>query len=63
MSSGEAEDLLRMLRDSAADYVNRSDMPRDVRGWRGKPEGYDAARWDEMVQLGWVGLRPMYEKT
>jgi len=57
MSSGEAEDLLRMLRDSAADYVNRSDMPRDVRAWRGKPDGYDAARWDEMVQLGWVGLR------
>ena len=57
MSSGEAEDLLRMLRDSAADYVNRSDMPRDVRAWRGKPEGYDAARWEEMVQLGWVGLR------
>ena len=31
MSSGEAEDLMRMLRDSAADYVNRSDMARDVR--------------------------------
>lgn len=57
MSSGEAEDLLRMLRDSAADYVNRSDMARDVRAWRRKPEGYDSARWDEMVQLGWVGLR------
>ncbi len=57
MSSGEAEDLLRMLRDSAADYVNRSEMARDVRAWRQKPEGYDSARWDEMVQLGWVGLR------
>ena len=44
MSSGDAEDLLRMLRDSAADYVNRSDMARDVRAWRHKPEGYDAAR-------------------
>lgn len=57
MSSGEAEDLLRMLRDSAADYVKRSDMARDVRAWRKKPDGYDPARWDEMVQLGWVGLR------
>lgn len=57
MSSGEAEDLLRMLRDSAADYVKRSDMARDVRAWRKKREGYDSARWDEMVQLGWVGLR------
>jgi len=57
MSSGEAEDLMRMLRDSAADYVNRSDMARDVRAWRSKPEGYDLARWNEMVQLGWVGLR------
>lgn len=57
MSSGEAEDLLRMLRDSAADYVNRSDMARDVRAWRHKPQGYDAARWNEMTQLGWVGLR------
>ena len=57
MSSGEAEDLMRMLRDSAADYVNRSDMARDVRAWRNKPEGYDSARWNEMVQLGWVGLR------
>lgn len=57
MSSGDTEDLLRMLRDSAADYVNRSDMARDVRAWRHKPEGYDPARWAEMVQLGWVGLR------
>ncbi len=57
MSSGETEDLLRMLRDSAADYVNRSDMARDVRAWRKRPEGYDAARWNEMTQLGWVGLR------
>ncbi|HMN73898.1 MAG TPA: acyl-CoA dehydrogenase family protein [Rhodoblastus sp.] len=57
MSSGETEDLLRMLRDSAADYVNRSEMARDVRAWRQKPEGYDAQRWNEMVQLGWVGLR------
>ena len=57
MSSGEGEDLLRMLRDSAADYVNRSEMARDVRAWRMKPQGYDAARWSEMVELGWVGLR------
>ena len=57
MSASDGEDLLRMLRDSAADYVNRSEMARDVRAWRKKPEGYDAARWDEMVQLGWVGLR------
>ncbi len=57
MSSGDADDLMRMLRDSAADYVNRSDMARDVRAWRHKPEGYDAARWSEMAQLGWIGLR------
>ena len=57
MSSGDAEDLLRMLRDSAADYVNRSDMARDVRAWRHRPEGYDSARWGEMAQLGWIGLR------
>ncbi|MFV0280419.1 MAG: acyl-CoA dehydrogenase family protein [Rhodoblastus sp.] len=57
MSSQDSEDLLRMLRDSAADYVNRSDMARDVRAWRKKPEGYDPARWNEMAQLGWAGVR------
>lgn len=57
MGTEDADDIRGMLRDSAADYVKRSDIARDVRAWRRKPEGFDPKRWSEMVELGWVGLR------
>ncbi len=55
--SHETDDTRRLLRESAADFVARSDIGAAVRAWRHKPEGFDAQRWSEMVQLGWVGLR------
>ncbi|MDE2362216.1 MAG: acyl-CoA dehydrogenase family protein [Hyphomicrobiales bacterium] len=53
----EADEIQRMLRDSAADYIGRTDIAASVRGWRHKAPGFDRARWREMAELGWVGLR------
>lgn len=57
MSTQEADETRRLLRESAADFVARGDVGANVRPWRRNPAGYDAQRWNEMVQLGWVGLR------
>ena len=53
----EADDIKRMLRDAAADYVGRTDPAANVRAWRHKAPGFDVARWSEMAELGWAGLR------
>jgi alkylation response protein AidB-like acyl-CoA dehydrogenase len=53
----EADDIQRMLRDSAADYIGRTDIGANVRAWRRKAPGFDAARWREMAELGWAGIR------
>ena len=53
----DADDIQRMLRDAAADYVGRTDTSANVRAWRRKPPGYDSGRWREMAELGWVGIR------
>ena len=53
----ESGEMQRMLRDSAADYVSRTDVSANVRQWRGKAPGFDRARWSEMAELGWLGIR------
>ena len=53
----DALDMRRMLRESAADVVARADPAKSVRAWRGVAPGYDAARWREMADLGWLGIR------
>ena len=53
----DALEMRRMLRDSAADFVARSDLATNVRGWRAREPGYDRARWREMAELGWLGIR------
>ena len=53
----EADDIQRMLRDSAADYIGRTDVGANVRAWRHKAPGYDRARWRELAELGWAGIR------
>ena len=53
----DALEMRRMLRDSAADFVARSDLATHVRAWRAKEPGYDRARWREMAELGWLGIR------
>jgi alkylation response protein AidB-like acyl-CoA dehydrogenase len=55
--SDDGDEMRRMLRDSAADFVARSDLAKNVRAWRGKTPGFDRARWSEMAGLGWTGIR------
>lgn len=55
--SDETDETRRLLRESAADFVARADVGANVRPWRRKAPGYDRARWREMAELGWVGLR------
>ena len=53
----DALEMRRMLRDSAADFVARSDLAKHVRAWRAKEPGFDRARWSDMAGLGWLGIR------
>ena len=53
----EGDDIQRMLRDAAADFVGRGDPAANVRAWRHKAPGFDRGRWTEMAELGWAGLR------
>ncbi|MDF1481604.1 acyl-CoA dehydrogenase [Extensimonas sp. H3M7-6] len=46
-----------MLRHAAADYFAQDGNGRGMREWRGKPPGFDKARWREMAAMGWTGLR------
>lgn len=55
--SNETDETRRLLRESAADFVARGDVGANVRPWRHKAPGYDPARWREMAELGWIGLR------
>ena len=50
-------EMRRMLCESAADFVSRADLAKAVREWRGKEPGFDRARWQEMADLGWTGIR------
>ena len=50
-------EMRRMLCESAADFVSRADLAKAVRDWRGKEPGFDRARWQEMADLGWTGIR------
>ena len=56
-ATDDASEMRRMLRDSAADFVTRADLATSVRAWRGIAPGFDRARWGEMADLGWLGIR------
>lgn len=49
-----ADDTLRMLRDSAADFA-RLDGAR-VRRLRGTRPGFERSVWQEMAGMGWLGV-------
>ena len=53
----EAQENLRMIRDSAASVVPRDKGPQRARSLRFRQPGFDTALWKEMCQLGWAGLR------
>ncbi len=48
------DDTLRMLRDSAADFAKLD--PARVRGLRTTRPGFDRGVWQEMAELGWLGV-------
>ncbi len=48
------DDTLRMLRDSAADFATL-DAAR-VRRLRGADPGFERSRWQEMGDMGWLGV-------
>lgn len=51
-----SDDVIAMLRDSAADFLaGRHDL-QTLKGAIGQPRGIDRQRWQEMAGLGWVGL-------
>ena len=56
-AADESLEMRRMLCDSAADFVARSDLAKSVREWRGKEPGFDRTRWQDMAGLGWLGIR------
>ncbi len=49
-----ADDTLRMLRDSAADFATL-DAAR-VRRLRGTDPGFERSVWQEMADMGWLGV-------
>ncbi len=51
----ETEELLRLLRDSAASFARRGGIER-VRPLREKSPGFDRAAWGQMAESGWLGI-------
>lgn len=49
----ETEELLRLLRDSAASFARRGGIER-VRPLREKSPGFDRAAWGQMAESGWL---------
>ena len=52
----EADDSIRLIRDSAAMIAPRGDLRR-VRALRQTLPGFDRAVWAQIVEMGWPGLR------
>ena len=53
--AGDLAESLRMIRDSAAAIVPRTDLKR-IRALRFTEPGFDRATWREICVLGWPGL-------
>ena len=45
-----------LLRASVTDFVSRGTDTARVRALRGKPAEYDRSVWDQMAELGWLGI-------
>jgi alkylation response protein AidB-like acyl-CoA dehydrogenase len=51
--SGEA---IEAFRDSARDYLGRTDQRQRVRALRSAPPGFDRAVWTEIAEAGWLSI-------
>lgn len=54
--TNEDQDIVAMLRDSAADYCSRSLAQGRIRALRGAQPAFDRMRWSEMAELGWTAM-------
>jgi alkylation response protein AidB-like acyl-CoA dehydrogenase len=55
-SSTEIDEELQLLCDSAATFVQRSDIPARLRGLHGSPVGFSREAWREIAENGWLGI-------
>jgi len=56
MSAPADDDLLTMLHDSAQDFCTRALDRSRLRALRGGTPPFDRACWNEMAELGWLGV-------
>ena len=56
MSAHGDDDMLTMLRDSAQDFCTRALDRSRLRALRGGTPPFDRACWNEMAELGWLGV-------
>lgn len=54
--STDADDALRLIRDSAAAIAPRQGDLARIRALRFARPGFDRAVWRQMAELGWLGL-------
>lgn len=55
-SVSEIEEELGLIRDSAATFVQRGEIPARVRGLQGSAIGFDRDVWQEIADSGWLGI-------
>ena len=56
-----SDDTLRLLRDSAADFATL-DAAR-VRRLRGTDPGFERGAWQQMADMGWLGVLVAFYKA
>lgn len=52
----EIDEELGLIRDSAATFVQRGEVPSRVRGLHGSAVGFDRSVWQEIADSGWLGI-------
>lgn len=55
-ASAEMDEEIRLIRDSAAVFVQRGAIPERIRKLHGSPIGFSREVWQEMADSGWLGI-------
>jgi alkylation response protein AidB-like acyl-CoA dehydrogenase len=56
LADPDRQQMLGMLRSSAADFANRESPLQRARALRAKPPGFDLQFWHALASQGWTGL-------
>src|SRR5437870_4986615 len=56
LNSPASGDDARMLHDSVADFIARGTDIKRVRRLRGTQPGFERTVWQQMAELGWLGI-------